>query len=58
MDNSNLGKSAQRVQQALSEKRKTFKVVELSESTRTAQDVGTAIGCDVAKIVKSLINQG
>lgn len=50
-----LSKSAQSVQQTLAEKRLPFKVVELSESTRTANDAAAAIGCDASQIVKSLI---
>jgi prolyl-tRNA editing enzyme YbaK/EbsC (Cys-tRNA(Pro) deacylase) len=54
MDES-LTKSAQSVQTALNQKGLECKVVELSDSTRTAQDAASAIGCDVAQIVKSLI---
>lgn len=50
-----LAKSAQSVQDVLIKKGLTCKVVELSESTRTAQDAAAAIGCDVRQIVKSLI---
>lgn len=50
-----LAKSAQSVQDALAKKGLTCRVVELSASTRTAQDAANAIGCDVAQIVKSLI---
>jgi len=50
-----LAKSAQSVQQTLAEKGLPFKVVELSESTRTANDAAATIGCEVAQIVKSLI---
>lgn len=55
MDNSVLAKSAQRVREALLQKGQTFKVIEVSESARTAQDAATAIGCEIAQIVKSLI---
>lgn len=54
-NNQALAKSAQSVQDVLAMKGLTCKVVELSESTRTAQDAASAIGCDVAQIVKSLI---
>ncbi|HSW86182.1 MAG TPA: YbaK/EbsC family protein [Rhabdochlamydiaceae bacterium] len=50
-----LSKSAQSVQDALSEKGLEAKVVELPASTRTAEDAAKAIGCQVAQIVKSLI---
>lgn len=52
---SNLSKSAQSVQDALSEKGLEAKVVELPASTRTAEDAAKAIGCQVAQIAKSLI---
>ncbi len=54
MDNI-LAKSAQSVQNALAKKGLECKVVELSASARTAQDAATALGCEVAQIVKSLI---
>ncbi len=50
-----LAKSAQSIQKALTDKGLNFKVIELSASTRTANDAAAAIGCDVAQIVKSLI---
>lgn len=50
-----LSKSAQSVQDALTQKGVKFKVVELSASTRTAQEAADTIGCEVAQIVKSLI---
>ncbi|MBS0359020.1 MAG: YbaK/EbsC family protein [Proteobacteria bacterium] len=53
--NQTLSKSAQSVQDALSQKGLQFKVVELSASTRTAADAAATIGCEVAQIVKSLI---
>ena len=48
-------KSAQSIQNVLANKGVDCKVVELSASTRTANDAAAAIGCDVAQIVKSLI---
>lgn len=51
----NLSKSAQNVQDALSKKGLSFKVVELAASTRTANDAAATIGCEVAQIIKSLI---
>jgi prolyl-tRNA editing enzyme YbaK/EbsC (Cys-tRNA(Pro) deacylase) len=53
--NQSLTKSAKSVQDALATKGLECKVVELAESTRTAQDAASTIGCDVAQIVKSLI---
>jgi len=54
-DKQTLAKSAQSVQDALARNGIDCKVLELSESTRTANDAATTIGCDVAQIVKSLI---
>ena len=54
-DYKNLSKSAQCVQDALSQNGLAFEVVELSSSTRTANDAATTIGCEVAQIVKSLL---
>jgi len=54
-DNKILSKSAQSVQDALSQKGLVFEVVELSSSTRTANDAAATIGCEVAQIVKSLL---
>lgn len=50
-----LAKSAQNVQNALKDNGLTCKVLQLSESTRTAQEAALAIGCEVAQIVKSLV---
>ncbi len=50
-----LSKNAQKLQDTLFEKGLNFKVVELSDSTRTAMEAAEAIGCDVAQIVKSII---
>lgn len=50
-----LTKSAESVQTALRQKGLECKVIVLSDSTRTAQDAASAIGCDVMQIVKSLI---
>jgi prolyl-tRNA editing enzyme YbaK/EbsC (Cys-tRNA(Pro) deacylase) len=50
-----LVKSARSVQEALKLKGLNCKVIQLSESTRTAQEAALTIGCDVAQIVKSLI---
>jgi len=53
--NQALAKSAQSVQDALASKGLECKVIELSDSTRTAYDAASTIGCDVSQIVKSLI---
>lgn len=50
-----LSASAQKVQDALSAYGLDFQVVELPESTRTAQEAAAAIGCTVEQIVKSLV---
>lgn len=50
-----LKKSAQSVQDVLASKGLDCKVIVLSESARTALDAATALECDVAQIVKSLI---
>lgn len=50
-----LTKSAQSVQDALDAKGIKCAVMELSESTRTANDAAAALKCTVGQIVKSLI---
>lgn len=50
-----LSKSAQSVQDVLSQKGLVFEVLELSASTRTANDAAATIGCEVAQIIKSLL---
>ncbi|MDF2726129.1 MAG: rane protein [Paenibacillus sp.] len=50
-----LKESAQRVQNKLSELGHANQVLELADSTRTAQEAADAIGCDVAQIAKSII---
>jgi prolyl-tRNA editing enzyme YbaK/EbsC (Cys-tRNA(Pro) deacylase) len=50
-----LKESAQRVQDKLAELGYTNEVVELPDSTRTAQEAAEAIGCEVAQIAKSII---
>lgn len=52
---SQLSESAQRVQDVLTAHGVSAQVVELPDSTRTAQEAAEAIGCDVAQIVKSLV---
>jgi len=53
-----LSTSAQRVQDALARLGFTLAVVELPQSTRTAAEAATAVGCGVGQIVKSLIFRG
>lgn len=55
---SNLKKSAEKVQSVLNEFRFELNVIELSDSTRTAQEAANTIGCTVSQIAKSLIFQG
>lgn len=55
---SNLKKSAEKVQAVLNELGFELNVVELSDSTRTAQEAADTIGCTVSQIAKSLIFKG
>lgn len=50
-----LAKSAASVQEALDKLGLECKVLELPDSTRTAADAASSIGCDITQIVKSLI---
>lgn len=50
-----LSKNSQKVQDHLNQFGLKLEVVELEQSTRTAQDAADAIGCQVGQIVKSLI---
>jgi prolyl-tRNA editing enzyme YbaK/EbsC (Cys-tRNA(Pro) deacylase) len=50
-----LSKSAQVVQGALRSKGFSYNVQELTATTRTAQDAASALRCEVAQIVKSLL---
>ncbi|MFB5189116.1 YbaK/EbsC family protein [Alicyclobacillus fastidiosus] len=50
-----LKESAQRVQSWLSDLGYSNEVVELPDSTRTAEEAANAIGCEVAQIAKSII---
>jgi len=50
-----LSKNAQYIQDFLKRKGIETKVIELPDSTRTAEEAAKAIGCQVAQIVKSLI---
>ncbi|WP_461615618.1 YbaK/EbsC family protein [Clostridium sp. Marseille-QA1073] len=55
---SNLSKSAEKVQSVLNEFGFELNVIELSDSTRTAQEAANTIGCNVSQIAKSLIFKG
>ncbi|HET7639082.1 MAG TPA: YbaK/EbsC family protein [Ktedonobacteraceae bacterium] len=53
-----LSSSAQKVQDLLKNRGFASRVVELSDSTRTAKEAAQAIGCEVEQIVKSLVFKG
>lgn len=53
-----LNPSAQRVQHALDPLGFGHRVIELPESTRTAQEAAQAVGCTVGQIAKSLVFRG
>ena len=55
---SKISPSARKVQEALIEHGVTCQVVEMPQSTRTADDAARAAGCRVGQIVKSLIFRG
>lgn len=56
MNNSKtLSKSAQVIQDILAQQDIDFQVIELPESTRTAQEAAQSIGCSIQQIVKSLV---
>ena len=50
--------SAQKIQNILSELGSGYKVIEFTESTRTAQEAADRVGCQLGQIVKSLIFKG
>lgn len=50
--------SAERFQAALRAAGSAATIVEMAESTRTAEEAAAAVGCDVAQIVKSLVFRG
>jgi prolyl-tRNA editing enzyme YbaK/EbsC (Cys-tRNA(Pro) deacylase) len=50
-----LSASAQKVQNALAAKGLECKILEMSVTTRTAQEAAAAIGCSVERIAKSLV---
>ena len=53
-----LSKSAEKVQNVLNEFGFELNVLELPDSTRTAQEAANTIGCEVSQIAKSLIFKG
>ena len=55
MSKEQLSSSAQKVQQALEALGLALKVIEMPDSTRTAQEAAQAVGCEVGQIVKSLV---
>lgn len=50
-----LSESAQKVQSVLNKLGLICQVIELPNSTRTAQEAAQAVGCEVGQIVKSLV---
>ena len=52
---SDLSPSAKRVKQAIQERGFQCDILELSSSTRTAQEAADAAGCELRQIVKSLV---
>jgi Cys-tRNA(Pro) deacylase len=53
-----LKSSAQRVQEALQDHGLNCEVVQMQDTTRSAEDAARAVGCEVGQIVKSLIFEG
>ena len=53
-----MSSSAQKVQEALEVHGVACKVVEMKQTTRTAQDAAEAVGCQVGQIAKSLVFTG
>jgi prolyl-tRNA editing enzyme YbaK/EbsC (Cys-tRNA(Pro) deacylase) len=51
----NLSAPAHRVETALRQRGYTGAILELQQSTRSAAEAAEAVGCDVARIVKSLV---
>jgi len=50
--------SAKRIQNILREFGSDYKVIEFTESTRTAQEAADRVGCQLGQIVKSMIFKG
>jgi prolyl-tRNA editing enzyme YbaK/EbsC (Cys-tRNA(Pro) deacylase) len=53
-----LSSSARKVQEALESFGLSCQVIEMPQSTRTAEDAAQAVGCQVGQIAKSLIFKG
>ncbi len=53
-----LSASAKKIQEFLSKFGSDFRVIEFSESTRTAQEAADRVGCQLGQIVKSLVFRG
>ena len=53
-----ISSAMQRVQGALDRSGLSLEVVELPQSTRTAQEAADAVGCQLGQIVKSLVFRG
>jgi Cys-tRNA(Pro) deacylase len=53
-----LKSSAQRVQEALQGHGLACEVVQMQDTTRSAEDAALAVGCEVGQIVKSLVFEG
>ena len=53
-----LSSSAAKVQAALAARGFSFEIRELDQSTRTATEAATAVGCEVAQIAKSIVFRG
>jgi prolyl-tRNA editing enzyme YbaK/EbsC (Cys-tRNA(Pro) deacylase) len=53
-----LSPSAQKIQDILSRFGSNMKVIEFTESTRTAQEAADRVGCQLGQIVKSMIFKG
>ena len=53
-----LKSSAQRVQEALQGYGLACEVVQMQDTTRSAEDAARAVGCEVGQIVKSLLFEG
>ncbi|MGW8303552.1 MAG: YbaK/EbsC family protein, partial [Desulfobacterales bacterium] len=53
-----LKSSAQRVQEALQSHGLSCEVIQMQDTTRSAEDAARAVGCEVGQIVKSLIFEG
>ena len=53
-----ISSGVQRVQEALDQSGLSLEVVELPQSSRTAQEAADAVGCQLGQIVKSLVFRG